>query len=377
MGRRGYLLWLALAAVVALALGQAGSAGADTTWRTVASGLNNPRGLAFNSDGLLYVAEAGRGGSGPCVDGPEGKQCFGLSGSITRVNLARNYQERIVTGLPSLAGEDGTAATGPHDISFVNRVQGFVIVGYGGAPQNRTTSFGPGGAGLGQLMRGAPERGWRAANDISAYEGTANPDGGEVDTNPYSVLALPGKQIIADAGGNDLIEVHDNGSRRTLAVFPDRMVDAPPFLGMPPGSQIPMQAVPTSVALGPDGNYYVGQLTGFPFPVGGANVYRVPAQGGTPEVFASGFTNIVDLAFGRDGSLYVVEITKNGLLAAEQPGGDVTGAVIRVAPNGTKTEVASEGLMAPGGIAVGPDGGLYVTNKSVAAGNGEVVRIQP
>jgi hypothetical protein len=43
-----------------------------------------------------------------------------------------------------------------------------------------------------------------------------------------------------------------------------------------------MQAVPTSVAVAPDGAYYVGQLTGFPFPVGGARVFRVvrpPAAG--------------------------------------------------------------------------------------------------
>ena len=120
---------------------------------------------------------------------------------------------------------------------------------------------------------------------------------------------------MADAGANALLEVRANGTIDPLATFPDRMVDVLPFLGLPPGTQIPMDAVPTAVALGPDGNFYVGQLTGFPFPVGAANIYRVPAAGGTPEVFASGFTHIVDLTFGRDGSLYVVEIAKNGLLA--------------------------------------------------------------
>ncbi len=54
-----------------------------------------------------------------------------------------------------------------------------------------------------------------------------------------------------------------------LAVFHARLVDAPPFLGLPPGTKIPMQAVPNSVVQGPDGAWYVGQLTGFPFPVGG------------------------------------------------------------------------------------------------------------
>ena len=81
------------------------------------------------------------------------------------------------------------------------------------------------------------------------------------------------------------------------------MVDAPPFLGLPPNTKIPMDTVPTSVAVAPDGSYYVGQLTGFPFPVGAANIYKVPAGGGSAQVVASGFTHIVDLTFGPDGSL--------------------------------------------------------------------------
>ena len=62
----------------------------------------------------------------------------------------------------------------------------------------------------------------------------------------------------------------NSGRISTVAVFPDRLALAPPFLGLPPGTQIPMQAVPTAVAEGPDGALYVSQLTGFPFPVGGS-----------------------------------------------------------------------------------------------------------
>jgi hypothetical protein len=36
----------------------------------------------------------------------------------------------------------------------------------------------------------------------------------------------------------------------------------------------------------------------------------------------------------------------------------------------------TEGLVAPGGVAIGPDGAAYVSNYSVFSGKGEVVRIQ-
>ena len=93
-------------------------------------------------------------------------------------------------------------------------------------------------------------------------------------------------------------------------------------------------------------------------------------------MFASGFTHIVDLAFGPDGSLYVLEIAKNGLLAAFNTN-DWTGALTRIAPNGTQTELVPGVLTAPGGIAMGSDGSLYVTNNSIYSEIGEVLKIQP
>ncbi|HLL74536.1 MAG TPA: ScyD/ScyE family protein [Pyrinomonadaceae bacterium] len=354
---------------------EAARAAAAGETQVVAAGLNNPRGLAFGPDGALYVAEAGSGGEGPCAEGPEGPRCYGPTGSVTRVDLRKGGAARVATGLPSAASpEDGSFATGPHDISLQGRGQMFVTIGYAGDPNSRTDSFGPAGTFFARLARVNASGNWSLQEDLGAYEAAANPAGDEVDSNPYGVLALAGRQVVADAGANALNEVAADGSVRTLAVFPDRLVEAPDFLELPPGTEIPMDAVPTSVAAGPDGMFYVGQLNGFPFPVGGANVYRVPAQGGTPEVFASGFTAVVDVAFGPDGSLYVLEIAKNGLLAAFIAN-DWTGALVRVAPDGTRTELAAGELFAPGGVAVGPDGAIYVTNNSIFSGTGEVLRI--
>jgi sugar lactone lactonase YvrE len=351
------------------------------TITVVATGLNNPRGINFGPDGALYVAEAGSGGPGTCAPGPEGDRCYGTSGSVARVDLRHETLTRVATGIPSLALPDGSFATGIHDISFNGLGNGAFTMGWGGDPADRTIQFGAVGADFARLGSMKAFGNWSIGENLGDFEAAANPNGDEEDSNPYGILSLAGKRIVADAGANDLLEVSSRGSVSVLAVFPNRLGAMPPGFEFipdfpPPGTLLDMDAVPTSVALGPDGNYYVGQLCGFPFPINDSNIYRVPASGGTAQVYAGAFTAIIDVAFGPDGSMYVLEIAKNGLLEAFI-NGDWTGALIRVAPNGTRTEIASTGLFAPGGVAIGKDGSLYVTNNSVFSGTGEVVRIEP
>ena len=83
--------------------------------------------------------------------------------------------------------------------------------------------------------------------------------------------------------------------------------------------------------------------------MGGANIYRV-VPGQAPQVWASGFTNVVDLAFAGNGDLLVVEIATNGILW-----GDFTGALKRVAAGGTVSTIMGAPLFAPYGIAVQGD----------------------
>lgn len=353
--------------VSSLGLLGAGSATAASDFKVIASKLDNPRGLAFGTDGALYVAEAGRGGAGPCIPSPEGGDaCYGATGAVTRI--ANGRQERIVTGLPSIAVAGGTNATGPHDVAPNGNGRAVVAIGLGANPAARS-QLGPEGANFGQLVQINGRGVWRPVADVAGYEATANPDGGAIDSNPYSLIVQGGRRIVADAGANALLGVGANGRIATLAVFPDRLVAAPPFLGLPSGAQIPMQAVPNAVAVGPDGAYYVGQLTGFPFPAGGARVYRV-VPGSQPTIYADGFTNIIDITFGPDGSLYVLEIAANSLLS-----GDPTGALIRIAPDGSRTTIAGEGLVSPASVVVSSDGTLYVSNHGTSAGEGEVIRI--
>ncbi len=351
----------------------------------IASGLDNPRGLTLAFGGGLLVAEAGRGGNGPCVQSPEDptqEQCLGASGAITWVggtpfaggrSAAAGkgwHQKELVGGLPSLAPADGSGATGPHHVSPYAPGSYVATIGLGGDLAVRS-SLGNGGRLLGTVVTTKPgsSRVSKLA-DLAAYEERKNPDGGIPDSNPYGVLGTPFGAVATDAGGNTLLSISRAGRVSTLAVFPDRIVTAPPPPNGP-GGQIPMQAVPTSVVRGPDGAFYVSQLTGYPFPVGAANIYRV-VPGKKPTVYASGFTNVIDLAFDRAGRLLVLQLTTNGL-AVPDPG---PGKLIRIDHKGKRTEVAPGALLFPGGLAVGPDGSYYVTNKSIFAGGGEVLRIR-
>jgi hypothetical protein len=210
---------------------------------------------------------------------------------------------------------------------------------------------GPVGAIFGTLVHFTPNEKAKQSIDVASYEAAVNPDAGIVESNPYGLLDDKNAIIVADAGGNSLLEVGPNGRIKTLAVFPSRATGRG------------VDSVPTCVAKGPDGAYYIGELTGLPFLPGLANVYRL-VPGGRPTVFLSGFTGIIDIAFAPDGSLYVLEFATGMGLSGP-------GALIRVAPDGSRTTVASQGLITPTSVAVAADGTIYVSNCGVFPGNGD------
>ena len=356
----------------------------------VARSLDAPRHLAFGARGDLFVAEAGRGGSGPCFVAGEGPACMGASGAVTEIDR-RGHQFRIVQGLASFANTvpdpNPMGVTPnpiePHGITVLGADQVFITnneptepkVTANGPTISRDTlaAQNPAANLFGRLLWIKHHGRVRSIADIWAFERDVNPDAGvgnpAVDSNAVDVLFDRGHFVIADASGNAIDRASFFGRVSNLAVFPNRTVPNP---FPPPPATIDMQAVPTSVVEGPDHQYYVSQLTGFPFPPGGANVYRVDPRSGDATVFAGGFTNIMDLAFGRDGTLYVLEISHSGLLN----GAD--GAIFAVSRDGTKRqiELAPGTLTAPGGITIGRDG-LYVSNQTFVPGEGQVLRIQP
>jgi hypothetical protein len=336
-----------------------GSVGAQP-YTVVMTGLDNPRGMAFAPNGALYVTEAGRGGpQGPNNCGFNGGgelRCYGPTGAVTR--LWKGQQTRVADGLPSHALTDGSTAGGPNHISFQGTA--YITLGLGGGPEYMEAL---GSDYLGTLIHMSASGKWKVVADVALYEFDENPAGGPLDSNPYGVLAEPGGRLVVDAGANALFGVAPNGAIETLAVFPS--LPNPTGVGPPQ-----IEPVPTSVARGPDGVLYVGQLTGVPFVQGLANIYRV-VPGQPPVVHCGGFKAIVDIAFGPDGSLYVVEHATGGLFFPPN-----SGQLSRVAPNCARTVLLS-GLDRPTAVAVGADGAIYVTNHAITPGAGQVLRIAP
>ena len=180
------------------------------------------------------------------------------------------------------------------------------------------------------------------------------------------MLVDHGRFVMADAGGNSVIRTDHRGRLEALSIFPN--IPKPhPF-----GAIVPMQAVPTGVVEGPDGFYYVSQLTGFPFPAGEANVFRVNPRTGAYTVYASGFTMAMDLDFGDDGTLYVLELDSDNIL-----GGSTDGSIWTVSKRGVKRKLALPAgtLTEPGGIAVGATTSCTCPTARARPADGEVLRI--
>jgi glucose/arabinose dehydrogenase len=369
-----------LAAEVLLAGCGGGTPSHPSRLALVAGGLANPRQMSFGADGALYVAEAGSGGHGRCAKDPSTTQqiCVGSSGAVARV--AHGVTRRVITGLPSVAGASGQESSGPADVVAGNGRLAFVTqdtrTDHAGANQ-----FGEAGRLLGRLLTAPIGRTPARGTDLARFEAEHNPDHGRgavaadaLESDPYALASYRGGYAVADAAANDVLWVSPAGGIRVLAVLPIQHEIAPPGSVAKAARRVAVQAVPTSVAAGPDGALYVSELTGSPFDPGYARIWRV-VPGQRPTVFARGFTNVSAIAFDRAGRLLVLEIDRSGLRDVKAPG-----ALIRVDRAGHRTLLASSGLSSPTGVAVAADGSIYVANHgtSPATGpgaHGEIVRV--
>lgn len=291
--------------------------------------LSAPRGVAFDAAGNLIVAVAGTGGEvETSMPGPDGvsKVKMGLTGRIIAVDKDGKASD-VISGLPSYAMEMETIGI------------------YRAIPKGDSLWVlfsGTGAANVGAFWTDsiaeldAKTLAVKRIINLNAFEMTNDPDGNGYDTNVADIAwAADGTLYIVDAGGNSLLSWTEKDGLKLITAWKEN-------------------SVPTAVEVAANGDLYVGFLGTAVAP----NAAKIEhwSGGKVVETFAN-LTAVSDILLDGD-KLYAVQLV---LFTEQGPG---AGNVVLVDSKGA-TPVA-EGLLAPFGIAKGPDGALYVSFGTVA-----------
>jgi hypothetical protein len=320
---------------------------------TVARQLDNPRQLGLTDDGVLVIAESGTGGDDcALVDGEE--VCVGTTAAVSVVRRPSRavgvIAERVVTGLLSEAGPSGFGATGNDGASARSLGRIFVAKdvdvpdGVTGLPEEQE----------GTLLRAAAGSPAVVIADIRAFETENDPDGQGVESNPYAVLDLGDRVLVADAAGNDILAVDESGRISVFAVLPhvtggacDARANQGGFFCDP---------VPTSLTFSRDGDIIVAGL-GSLVP-GAGRVWELDRRTGTIQQTWTGFTGVTGAAQDQAGNVYASELFG---------GADRTGQLVMVPKNGSRATLP---VPSPAGVVVDQPGNVYVAVNSMSPGTG-------
>jgi hypothetical protein len=358
----------ACASASLLGLDAAAEAAPTYKAKTLATGLESPRGVAIAPNGNLVLSEAGRGGNGSCLtSGSNNLVCYGTSGALGLFNFSTNSYSRALTGLPSLAKQTSPYedATGLNKLTFNGSGQLMGVFGNEGGTRTfpdpgqwqwfgQTVSINLDGSTVNPLA------------NITAFEVLNNPHPTAIDSNPWDLVVRGSDTFVSDAAGNSLVKADSLNQVSLVHVFPNKDVSTP--TNAPPGfpPQFSAQTVPTGLAIGSDGALYIAQLSGLPFAPGSADVFRYDFVNPV-TTFASGFSNLVDIAAGPDNSLYLLQYRNDFWASAP-------GSILKLGLDGS-VETLFSGLTNPTSLAVAPDGTIYVTNNGNGV-NGELLELK-
>jgi hypothetical protein len=336
------------------------------TRQVLVQNLLNPRGLTLDPDGHVLVVEGGAGGLNPSsctVPGappgpPTDLRCWGQTGALGRLSTVDFTYQRLWSGLDSIArGENALSpVAGLQDVAFRNNGSLLGVFGFRGDPATR-----PAGTLFAQLVHfdyTNPGSAPVPLVDLGAFE-TAHPSHTPPFSNPFALAWHNGQSYITDAGSNRLLKVDDaTNSVDLLETLPLETPVTVPGIGDVAG-----EGVPTGLAVGGDGSVYYTQLPGFPFSPGSASIFRSDGNAGSAITLTDGFTNVMDMALGDDGWLYLVQYAESFF----NPAG--TGSLWRYNPSTNARELLDATLNLPTGLVVAPSGTIFVaTGGSTTAG---------
>ena len=371
--------WFAPVYVVGVAVGMAvwtGEAGVSlraasgATVTQVASGLNDPRGIAFGRQKNMYVAEAGIGGGtlstiGLCdqVQPPVGPFLGGATGRV--VEIVGGVAVAITDGLPSTEASPliGGDKSGVSDVAVVGDDLLALVSGAGCSHGHADANNGilkVNGDGSTSMI--ADLSSWLLANPgAKGAEVPRNPDY-EPDGTWYSIVVGEGRIYTVEPNHGLLVSVRrDTGDvslvNDLFATFGDHTY--------------------TSLAVD-RGDLYVGTLGQIAFQPGvfppipdfarsfEAGIYRLSPNGHAVQV-VDGLHAVLGVAFDRQHRLYALQSP------IFIPG---TGSFVRIDEHG-QIETLVSGLVFPSSLTRGPDDAFYISECGYhcSPGEGRILRV--